>query len=139
MTKVAGEVGFSLNVGSIDAGQLARARAFMMEQITRIEAERSVAFNLGAETGTAPVALDPALVAMSEESAAAWGIASRRIATVGHDAAMFALKGVPTGVLLMRNQNGSHNPGETMSREDFSMGVYVLTSTMLKVSLDRLA
>jgi N-carbamoyl-L-amino-acid hydrolase len=139
MTKVAGEVGFSLNVGSIDAGQLARARAFMMEQITRIEAERSVAFNLGAETGTAPVALDPALVAMSEESAAAWGIASRRIATVGHDAAMFALKGVPTGVLLMRNQNGSHNPGETMSREDFSMGVYVLASTMLKVSLDRLA
>ncbi|MFC7554603.1 M20/M25/M40 family metallo-hydrolase [Pseudoroseomonas wenyumeiae] len=97
MTKVAGEVGFSLNVGSIDARQLDRARAFMMDQISRIEAERGVAFDLGAETGTTPVALDPILVATLEQSAAAWGIASRRMPTVGHDAAMFALKGFQRG------------------------------------------
>jgi N-carbamoyl-L-amino-acid hydrolase len=46
--------------------------------------------------------------------------------TVGHDAAMFARAGVASVVLLVRNQNGSHNPEEAMRMEDFGAATKVL-------------
>jgi N-carbamoyl-L-amino-acid hydrolase len=43
---------------------------------------------------------------------------------------MFALSGVPAAVLLVRNQNGSHNPEETMQEADFVAGVEVLAAAV---------
>ena len=44
----------------------------------------------------------------------------------GHDASMFANAGIPSGMLFIRNQNGSHNPEEAMDLDDFMLGVAVL-------------
>ncbi|MFZ4685890.1 MAG: M20/M25/M40 family metallo-hydrolase, partial [Hyphomonadaceae bacterium] len=44
----------------------------------------------------------------------------------GHDAAVFAAQGVPTGMLFIRNANGSHNPAEAMSLADFAMAAGIL-------------
>ena len=44
----------------------------------------------------------------------------------GHDAATFAGLGVPTGILFLRNENGSHNPDEYMDMADFSAGAAIL-------------
>ena len=44
----------------------------------------------------------------------------------GHDAASFAQAGVPTCMLFVRNQNGSHNPHEAMRMEDFARGCAVV-------------
>ena len=33
---------------------------------------------------------------------------------------------VPTGMLFIRNENGSHNPDEHMDMDDFSAGAAVL-------------
>jgi N-carbamoyl-L-amino-acid hydrolase len=35
-----------------------------------------------------------------------------------HDAANFAAAGIPTGLLLIRNAHGSHNPREAMETAD---------------------
>ncbi len=44
----------------------------------------------------------------------------------GHDAAMFANAGIATGMIFVRNQNGSHNPREAMRAEDFMAGCELL-------------
>ena len=44
----------------------------------------------------------------------------------GHDASLFANAGIPSGMLFIRNQNGSHNPDEDMEMDDFMLGVQVL-------------
>jgi N-carbamoyl-L-amino-acid hydrolase len=44
----------------------------------------------------------------------------------GHDAAVFANAGVPSGMIFVRNANGSHNPDEAMDIDDFMHGVDVL-------------
>jgi N-carbamoyl-L-amino-acid hydrolase len=44
----------------------------------------------------------------------------------GHDAAIFANYGVPSAMLFVRNDKGSHNPDEKMDLGDFMMGVEVL-------------
>jgi N-carbamoyl-L-amino-acid hydrolase len=131
MTKVAGEVSFTLNLGATAPATLDAARAALHHAITRIETERRVTFDLGAEVCATPAPYDAALIGLLENSAAASGIASLRMPTVGHDAAMFALSGIPAAVLLVRNANGSHNPDETMLQADFAAGVSVLAGAML--------
>ena len=48
-----------------------------------------------------------------------------------HDANNFAAASVKTGMLLVRNQNGSHNPHEAMETEDFLDGAAVLTHWLI--------
>lgn len=43
-----------------------------------------------------------------------------------HDAAAFAAAGVPTAMLFVRNEHGSHNPREAMDIGDFLDGCAVL-------------
>ena len=44
----------------------------------------------------------------------------------GHDASLFANAGIPSGMLFVRNQNGSHNPHEAMDMGDFMLGVQAM-------------
>jgi len=50
----------------------------------------------------------------------------------GHDAAHFAQQGVPTVMVFVRNQNGSHNPKEAMRLEDFLVGTALLAQMLLE-------
>ncbi len=49
----------------------------------------------------------------------------------GHDAAVFSNAGVPSAMIFVRNENGSHNPNESMEIEDFMYGVDVLHTALL--------
>jgi N-carbamoyl-L-amino-acid hydrolase len=44
----------------------------------------------------------------------------------GHDAAVFANSGVPSGMIFVRNRHGSHNPQEFMEMEDFLKGAELM-------------
>lgn len=44
----------------------------------------------------------------------------------GHDAAVFQQNGVPTGMIFIRNDHGSHNPAEAMDMDDFLLAVDLL-------------
>ena len=54
MTKVAGDVTFSLNIGAAVKTSLDAARTLLFDLIKGIENDRGVAFELGREVGTAP-------------------------------------------------------------------------------------
>lgn len=134
MTKVAGEVTFSLNIGAAAKASLDAARTLLFDLIEVIEKDRGVAFELGREVGTPPTPMDGPLIALLEDAARPLGIATRRMPTVGHDAAMFARAGIPCAVLLIRNANGSHNSDEALDRKDFAAGVHVLARAMHRLA-----
>ena len=46
----------------------------------------------------------------------------------GHDCATFAGIGVPTGMIFIQNENGSHNPDEHMAFEHFAGAAETLTT-----------
>jgi len=48
----------------------------------------------------------------------------------GHDAAVFAGMDVPTGMIFIRNEHGSHNPKESMRMDDFLLATGVLYRAM---------
>ena len=53
----------------------------------------------------------------------------------GHDAAVFANLGIPTGMIFVRNENGSHNPDEAMTLEDFGTGARALLGLLMNFPL----
>jgi len=53
----------------------------------------------------------------------------------GHDAAEFAAAGIPSAMIFVRNDNGSHNPQEAMSLGDFAVGTRALTALLRQFPL----
>jgi len=63
-----------------------------------------------------------------ESAASTQGIPVLHIGSpASHDAAAFGAAGVPMGMIFVRNENGSHNPREAMTIEDFLDGTSVLS------------
>ena len=54
--------------------------------------------------------------------------------TVGHDASIFARAGIPSAMVLVRNQHGSHNADEAMEMDDFGLGVQVMGGAMVDIA-----
>jgi beta-ureidopropionase / N-carbamoyl-L-amino-acid hydrolase len=133
MTKVPGEVTFSLNIGATTDAAMAALHDDILRRAGELAAEHNVRFDLGARVGTPATRLDANIQQVAAEVARALGIGARSIPTVGHDAATFARLGVPAAVLLVRNANGSHNPAEAMAISDFMLGVHVLAETTLRL------
>src|SRR5208337_4051333 len=48
----------------------------------------------------------------------------------GHDAAVFANAGIPSAMIFVRNEHGSHNPNEAMEIADFAAGVAVMREAL---------
>lgn len=120
MTVISGEVAFTLDMRSVDPAMLARLERQVPEMAAEIAARRGVAFDLGVMTSAAPGVMDDGLVAVYRTAAAAMGVKAMDIPSgASHDSAAFADAGVPTAMLFIRNENGSHNPDEAMEIPDF--------------------
>lgn len=118
--KVPGEVRFCLDVRSENVAILDRIENHLHRIVSAIEAKRGVRFTLGERTGSTPAVMSPALHDALAAHATRLGIAHQSLASgAGHDTAVFANQGVPSMMLFIRNQNGSHNPDEQMRMEDF--------------------
>ncbi len=126
-TKVAGEAGFQLDVRSVDPASVDSVFAELHRLVPRIEARRGVRFELGPESGSVATSMDPAVRAGLARAAQSLGVPYREMPSGGgHDAVTFAQAGVPSGMLFVRNQHGSHNPREAMRIEDFAAATAVL-------------
>lgn len=133
MTKVPGEVTFSLNIGATTDAAMEALHGDIVRRADELAAENQVRFELGARVGTPATKLDANIQAVAADAARTLGIGACAMPTVGHDAATFARLGVPASVLLVRNANGSHNPAEAMAIADFMLGVHVLAETALRL------
>ena len=136
MTKVPGQINFSLNLGGTSKAFLEAARDEVYRAAEDIGARRQVRFELGDCVGTDPNPLDIQLRSLLHFAADSLGIASLDMATVGHDAAMFHRAGIPAAMVLVRNAKGSHNADEEMAIDDFIEGTKVLGCAMLAASDD---
>lgn len=126
-SKIAGKVQFSLDIRS-NCQTLLDAFETELTSITKaIETDFQVDFDFGPRTSTSPAKMHPAVIANLKQAA---GAVQQPILDMpcgaGHDAATFVGLGVPTGMLLTRNENGSHNPNEHMALDDFRATAEVL-------------
>ena len=54
----------------------------------------------------------------------------------GHDSSVFANAGVPSGMIFVRNDKGSHNPHEAMDFDDFFQATEILNGAMQTAARD---
>jgi N-carbamoyl-L-amino-acid hydrolase len=128
LTKVPGELRFTLDVRTYEPELLADLEDRTRAIVQSIEQRRGVRFDLGATAHAAVGRMDPAIRDRFEAIAAALAIPTRRLGSpASHDAAAFAAAGVPTAMLFVRNANGSHNPDEAMTIDDFLAATAILT------------
>lgn len=128
MTKISGEVRFSVDMRSLDPEFLGSVEKQIQTLAAQIGERRGVRFDLGHFTRAAPGLLDEAIKARLRHGADALSIPTIDIPSgASHDAAAFAAAGVPTAMIFIRNANGSHNPDEAMELPDFMRAAELLT------------
>ena len=128
MTVVPGQFEMSLDLRAYDAAHLAALEARLHAIAAEVAAARGVAIELGERSAAAPGRMDPGIMAGLAEATERLGLPVIRLNSPGsHDANNFAAAGVPTGMLLVRNRNGSHNPQEAMETADLMAAISVLS------------
>ena len=119
-SKIAGETRFVLDLRSLSsADHGSRSRPRRARAAARIGEAYRVRIDLGATSDSPPAVMDARLRArLMRLLEQPFEMASG----AGHDAAVFAKVGIPSGMIFVRNEHGSHNPDEAMSLEDFAVG-----------------
>jgi len=131
-SRVPGEAHFCLDTRGIREETLTRIRGDLGDLVARAERMHGVRIELGADSGPAIAAMDPAIRDSLAEAARARGVRFRSMPSgAGHDAAAFAAAGVRTGMVFIRNQHGSHNADEGMMPADFDAACQLLTHFVL--------
>ncbi|WP_296561014.1 Zn-dependent hydrolase [Pigmentiphaga sp.] len=130
-SKVAGEVDLCVDVRSQDHAVLDEVDALLEAHARRLAQATGTRIELGPRTGSEPALMDAGIQQALDAAAARHRIAARRMASgAGHDAAVFAQRGVPTGMVFVRNDHGSHNPDEHMDMDDFALGTRLLADVL---------
>jgi beta-ureidopropionase / N-carbamoyl-L-amino-acid hydrolase len=128
-SKIAGETRFVIDLRSVSEATMDEVAAEARRAAARIGEEYRVSFELGGTSDSPAAVMDQRL------RARLLSLLDRPFempSGAGHDAAVFAKMGVPTGMVFMRNANGSHNPEEALAIEDFE----VATRALLRLLLD---
>ncbi|MGX5840948.1 Zn-dependent hydrolase [Mesorhizobium sp. ArgA1] len=126
-SRVLGELGFTLDVRSADAAVLERIEARLHALFAEVGAKRGVTFEAGPYFTWEPATMSPALMARLDRAAADLQIPAPHVPSgAGHDAATFAGADIPTAMLFVRNENGSHNPHEAMEIADLDQAIRLL-------------
>jgi N-carbamoyl-L-amino-acid hydrolase len=127
-SKIAGEVRFAVDIRGLTDSAMQAAAAELREAARRIELEYRVRFELGGTSYSPPAIMDGrlrrSLLALCDPP---YEMASG----AGHDAAVFSKLGIPSAMIFVRNRNGSHNPDEAMTIDDFGAATSLLTHLLL--------
>ena len=135
MTKIPGEVRFTMDIRSHDDAVLTGMQARLCEIAADISQRRGVQVDIGEPIRANAAVMDTRLRAMLRQIASEQGIDAPDIASgAGHDCAVFSREGIPCAMIFVRNDHGSHNPDEAMEIADFGEACRLLFGL-----LDRLA
>lgn len=131
MTRIPADLYFSAEIRSQSQTTLELADKGLREDCAVVARERGVSFTLDTRIDTAPAVLDPKMTSDLVATCQRLGLPGRLVPSgAGHDAAVFANAGVPSAMIFIRNENGSHNPREAMRLDDFLEGVRVMRSQL---------
>jgi N-carbamoyl-L-amino-acid hydrolase len=127
-SKIAGETHFVLDLRSLSDATMETVAAEARAAAARIGAAYRVDIDLGATSDSPPAVMDSRLRSrLMKLLDAPFEMASG----AGHDAAVFCKVGIPSAMIFVRNNRGSHNPDEGMSLEDFAVGARALLELLL--------
>lgn len=126
ITKVPGRIDFTLDFRSTSSETLSTFNGFLIEHASVIAQQRNVTISLNRATQAAEALMDTNLIAKLEAAASRCDIPAMQLASGGgHDCAVFCEQGIPSAMLFIRNENGSHNPDEAMDFADFTDAFHV--------------
>jgi beta-ureidopropionase / N-carbamoyl-L-amino-acid hydrolase len=128
-SKIAGETRFVIDLRSVSDATMDAMAADAHREAARIGEAYRVSFELGAPSDSPSAVMDARLRA---RLMSLLDQPFEMPSGAGHDAAVFAKMGIPTGMIFMRNAHGSHNPDEALAMEDFE----VATRALLRLLLD---
>jgi beta-ureidopropionase / N-carbamoyl-L-amino-acid hydrolase len=135
LTIIPGVFHFSLDMRAYDEAVLAELDARVDDIIVGIQQRRRVQFHLGPKARAAVGKVDPDIRRGLTEAAVVLGVPVIDLGSpASHDAAAFAAAGVPMGMIFVRNENGSHNPNEAMTMDDFLAATAVMTQWLIGAS-----
>lgn len=128
---IPGEVEMTMDIRSLKKDTLRLFHELCVAESERIATKRGVKFEWDPMLFTAPATLTEKVRNALEVAAQKANLTYLKLASgAGHDSAVFANAGVPTGMIFIANQNGSHNPYEAMRLEDFLLGAELLWETI---------
>ncbi len=124
---ISGDVCFGLDMRSLSMETIRAFHDLLLQEATAIEEKRGVKFSFDDVIVGEAASPDEALFNRLVKAAKDHGIPHLAMASgAGHDAAVMTSAGVPTCMLFVANQNGSHNPHEAMRISDFLSGAEIL-------------
>jgi N-carbamoyl-L-amino-acid hydrolase len=131
-SKIAGETHFVLDLRSLSDATMDAVASEARAAAARIGAAYRVNIDLGTTSDSPPAVMDSCLRArLMSLLEHPFEMASG----AGHDAAVFAKLGIPSGMIFVRNENGSHNADEAMSLDDFAVGARALLGLLMDFPL----
>ena len=134
ISRIPGNVRFSFEARSKSEDTLEAFYQLMRAECKAIERERGVRFEFDRRLSSDPATMDERICKLLCDACDRVGSAFELIPSgAGHDASLFANAGVPSGMLFVRNQNGSHNPHEAMEMDDFMLGVQAMSDVFDRI------
>jgi beta-ureidopropionase / N-carbamoyl-L-amino-acid hydrolase len=131
-SKISGETRFVIDIRSVSKAVMEEVAQEAQRAAVRIGESYRVNFELGTAVDSPPAVMDRRLrAALLAELQQPYEMPSG----AGHDAAVFAQLGIPTGMIFVRNEHGSHNPDEAMALPDFEAGVRALLGLLTRFPL----
>jgi beta-ureidopropionase / N-carbamoyl-L-amino-acid hydrolase len=131
IARIPGLVRFSFDVRSQSQETLEAFYDLFISECRRIGEERGVDFKFDRRLESPPATMDAAWIERLKSAARGLGLPDEEIPSgAGHDAAVFANAGIPSAMIFVRNQHGSHNPKEAMDLGDFVAGIAVMRAAI---------
>ncbi|HZE43498.1 MAG TPA: hydantoinase/carbamoylase family amidase [Steroidobacteraceae bacterium] len=128
-SKVSGETHFVLDIRSVSNDTMDAVAEEARSAAKRLGREYRVRFDLGDTSDSPPALMDSRLRrALMNLLVQPFEMASG----AGHDAATFAAVGIPSAMIFVRNDHGSHNAEESMELADFAVGARALQRLILE-------
>jgi N-carbamoyl-L-amino-acid hydrolase len=127
LSRIPGETHFSFEARSQHPATLHAIEGLLHTECEGIQRDRKVKFVFDGVVRAPSAELDSGILDAILAACTAEGLPAESVPSgAGHDAAIFAEAGVPTGMIFVRNQNGSHNPDEAMELADLMAGIGVM-------------
>lgn len=131
IARIPGSVQFSIDIRSQSKETLEAFYDLLLSECAMIGEERGVKFEFDRRIDSAPATMDAEWIGRLNRAAQRLEIPAEEMPSgAGHDAAVFANAGIPSAMIFVRNEHGSHNPKEAMTIEDFLAGVSVMRTAI---------
>jgi N-carbamoyl-L-amino-acid hydrolase len=131
IARIPGRLRFSFELRSQSKETLEAFYDLFLSECRLVGEERGVDFKLDRRVESAPAVMDAGWIDRLRAAARTLGLPDEQMPSgAGHDAAVFANQGIPSAMIFVRNEHGSHNPDEAMAIDDFVAGVALMSAAL---------